>query len=476
MRRNKTTNAAILAALALAAALVLAACAPSAAPVSGAPPSQGTTGNPSDTDTPGQEAVDSPAVPTAPPIPVAKSYETSEAHGDFELKQADFTVTYLDAPILAGDSAYFIGGRVYLPLDGAAAAAGGSVSDAGDNLAVEAGGIVTDLPKDGARLGVYPVCAVDGVVCVDLLDFTEAMGLSAVFDSGANELRLYRAAGPAPAVSGAVETGKRAYIRFEDIAANGQSVENAPVYDDNDLAKLRCVADYMAQNGQRFYIAWIPLYMNPPQGIENDLTRDVNLYNAGFLYTLDYMVARGGLIVLHGLTHQSGDDVSGVGVEFGPAAPFSQKEREERMVRVREMAAALGFDNSIFEFPHYAAMEIDYKLAEEYFDVIYQANPDNHSQITTVTTSSGRRVAYIPTPADYVESVYDVTNMLGRLQYSCDHGAVVSLFFHPRMDMDRMSYKIEDGAFTWKYADNAVLPRLLDKVMGLGLTFSAYTP
>ena len=403
-----------------------------------------------------------------------KSFDMSKKYDAFEIKTANVTVSLFGKKILEGDGKYFIKGRIYLPLIKSVQAAGGRVIDEGDAYVIEnESGAYRTLSKKCERLGVYQVCSVDGTVYVGLPHFTEIMELSAVVDSAENKLELYKSMGvTAQAKKQPPSANSRAYLRFEDIMANGRS-KGEGVYNDANLNKFRLMADYMAQNGQSFYIAWIPLYINPAERIENNLTRDINLYNAGFLYTLDYLVMRGGQIVLHGLTHQYKDDISGVGNEFGRSSPFTAKEREDRMIRAKKMAAELGVDDSIFEFPHYSATDADLRLAEKHFDIIYQAYPGAASNIKAVKTSSGRSVSYVPTPADHVRGGNDVDDTLSRISSTYKQGMVVSLFFHPRMDADRMTYRVENQTLTWKYADNAVLPRLVGKVKELGLTFSA---
>ena len=404
-----------------------------------------------------------------PAFVLPKAYDTSKMYDSIELTKSDMTVAFMDEQILNESSLYFIGGRVYLPLEESVLAAGGRVVDEGDAFAIEIGDVKKNLSKTEEDFGIQHIYFVNGMAYVGLLHFTEIMGLSAVFHTTENKLDLYRAMMLTDVSNETVSSQQKAYIRFEDIAANSEAYNK-----DETLTKYRFMADYMAQHGQGFYISWIPLFVNPPQGIENDLTRNVNLYNASFLYTLDYLVKRGGHIVVHGLTHQTQSEISGLGVEFGKDVPFTGKEREERIIRVKAMVAALGFDNSIFEFPHYSATYRDLRLSEKYFDIIFQSHPSALEKIKKVRRSSIRCVIYIPAPVGYVESNSSVDDTLAKISSTYRKGIVVSLFFHPWMDMNQLVYRVENGVLVWTYDDNAILPRLVGRLRELGLAFSAY--
>src|SRR5262249_15142492 len=88
---------------------------------------------------------------------------------------------------------------------------------------------------------------------------------------------------------------RKALLRLEDI-----SVED-------DIDKLREIADYLAERGVPFQIALIPIFKDPATGEEIYLSD-----RPQFVRTIRYMVSKGGLVVMHGVTHQyrgrSGDD------------------------------------------------------------------------------------------------------------------------------------------------------------------------
>ena len=104
--------------------------------------------------------------------------------------------------------------------------------------------------------------------------------------------------------------GRVALIRFEDVTAGDEYL------DSDNLEKFRVVADYMFSAGVPFHIAWIPRFIDPPNGIDNDISKDYSMPNANFLFTIEYLLNRNGVIGLHGYTHQYGNEVSADGTEF----------------------------------------------------------------------------------------------------------------------------------------------------------------
>jgi Uncharacterized protein conserved in bacteria (DUF2334). len=56
--------------------------------------------------------------------------------------------------------------------------------------------------------------------------------------------------------------------------------------------------------------------MNPAKGIDNDPSTQLSMHNTDFIFTLDYLIDKNGLIGLHGYTHQQGNEESADGIEF----------------------------------------------------------------------------------------------------------------------------------------------------------------
>lgn len=303
---------------------------------------------------------------------------------------------------------------------------------------------------------------------ISMADISIQYDISIACDAENNVIRLYDARKVEyRATAGAGE----AYIRLEDIMADG-ALNDGSYYSDAEfssynLEKLRAIGEYLDSRGHEFYIAWIPVYVDPERGVENNVLEKECLYNADFVYTLDWLRIHGGSIVLHGYTHQQLDAISAVGNEFGKDCEFTAEEMSERMDKAIEIAKTLGYEYDVFEFPHYAVNDDARALAEEKFNVIYQYDADHSSQIETVQ-KNGKIIYYIPTPADYVYSAYDNT-IWERLRTAYANGDLLSLFFHPTIDFNFCGMRTENGTHYWVYnEEEGYLPRILDAVEQFG--------
>lgn len=271
-----------------------------------------------------------------------------------------------------------------------------------------------------------------------------------------------------------VKSVKSAYIRLEDITADGMKPGKNGNYTVDMLEKLKYTSEYMYQSNQHYYIAWIPVYACPELSYWNDVSKDYNLYNSYFLYVIDYMVDHNGHLGLHGYTHQYGNDESAVGYEWGENTPYNNNEQQRRMVAAKETCHKLGYNDEFFEFPHYGATDAQMKMAEYYFDAVYQSYPDNkHYNYLTYTSRSGKCVYYIPTPADYVhyrrdESIFD------RIKNSVSKGYALSLFYHPVIDNNQFEIETVDNKRVWKYSKEGTLPSIVNYVANLGYSFSSF--
>lgn len=363
--------------------------------------------------------------------------------------RADAYFRYENAPLAMRELSYFVGGRLYVARDAFAQA-----------IAQRAAPVEW---KHGR-----PAYEINGETYISLYDAAETLGLWPVFDTDAREITLYRAV-PEDVPAGI--TAKSAYLRLEDIVADyGISGR----FDDKGLEQLRAQADYLYRNGASYYIAWIPVYVNPQEGIVNDLTRNYSFYNAQFLYTLDYMVGHGGILVAHGLTHQYGDEISADGTEFGEDSPFDSTEVRCRMEKIRAIADTLGYQVDAFEFPHYASTPAQERIAAQYFHVIYQQDKQKHpfGKIERENVA-GQRVTYVPTPQDYVKSEACEQEMLTAIRRT-PQGQLVSLFFHPSLDRDCLTLTANtSGERVYSYSANGFLPQLLTLLRAKGLELSA---
>ncbi|MGN1317816.1 MAG: DUF2334 domain-containing protein [Lachnospirales bacterium] len=269
------------------------------------------------------------------------------------------------------------------------------------------------------------------------------------------------------------KSNNEAYIRLEDIMADGLDKSLTPNYDIAMLEKLIYTAKYLYESGQSYYIAWIPVYANPRANYWNDISQSYNLYNSYFVYTLDYMIEHNGHLGLHGYTHQYGNDISAVGYEWGENTPYSKEEQENRIKKAINCADRLGFNVEFFEFPHYGATMEQIKMAEKYFNIIYQSYPtEKFKNHFTYSSASGKKVYFMPTPADYVHTKYDLIGILNRLSTCINNNYTVSLFYHPVIDTGSIHGNTIDKDRVWKYDNDGVLPNIVKYISANKYIFS----
>lgn len=315
----------------------------------------------------------------------------------------------------------------------------------------------------------------EDIVYLSLFDMHKLFDLKIDWDVPQKTLSLYYDRDKLERLAPAT-TGKPALIRLEDISAT--RFYTLP----RSLEKLRIVADYLYQQHVPFHVAWVPRYIDPRPAnkIDVDISEQYSMDNANFVYTLDYMLDRDGLIGLHGYTHQYGNSESISGLEFhtpyaaGQEIPATDAYALERINAAKKAAAKLEIPYSFFEAPHYAMYGSQLKVAENNFDYIYEHYPGAPNQIT-VKKNAGRTTKYIPTPLDYVVGKKDTDRMLQKIR-SLKPGVLASFFYHPYIDFDSITLAKEaDGYPTYTYAPDSVLHRLLKAFREQGYRFEKIT-
>lgn len=264
---------------------------------------------------------------------------------------------------------------------------------------------------------------------------------------------------------------KIALLRFEDV--------NPGTYDDQDkLGKLRAIADYLYSEGVPFQVGLIPYYKDPKNNIEISLGDVNNPHVKDFIATIKYMHEKGGLIGLHGYTHQYLSDVTAVGYEFmdkGPAAFASPAYAEKRVKKSLELAEKAGIPIDFWETPHYTAAPEQYQLMSNYFGFMYEPNPrDKQSKNISSWDSTGlsnQGVIFVPAPLLNVNVEKDVNRILGQLDKN-DPEMLASFFFHPFQEF-RFMYKMKapEGYEFYVHETDSYLHRLVNGFKEKGYTF-----
>ncbi len=385
---------------------------------------------------------------------------------------ADFY--FLSKKIEYSDDLYLAAGRIYLPLYETVKALNGQVSENDNEYTVNLGSKKFLLNKKDDVSYPKKIINIDNKDYISMFNLLENSDYKPVFNSSKNRIDIFYYQKNIDNITQNYDKKNPAYLRLEDIMADG--IDPDGYYNDIGLEKLRAIADYLYNNNQKFYIAWIPLYKNPSKGIENNLTKDFNLYNASFLYTLDYLTHKGGKIGLHGYTHQYNNDKSADGYEFGKKTPFSDNECVNRLLLAKKTAVDLGYEINFFEFPHYGATNNHLRYAEKYYNVIYQQNTavKNEGNIVELTKSDGRKIKYVPTPSDYICSRYDTEGINSRIDTAITNRWIVSLFYHPKIDFDVISTKTENNTRICSVPENSSVYKLIEKINSEKLTFNYF--
>jgi len=150
------------------------------------------------------------------------------------------------------------------------------------------------------------------------------------------------------------EENRRAMVRFEDISAKTSSVA------------LNQLSDYLSAKQIPFTMAVVPIYRDPLGVFNNGVAEEIPISEApNLLDSLQYATARGGHILMHGVTHQYSDmqnPTSGVTaddyefwdvVNNRPVSEDSVAWTADRIQAGRDVFASVGITPYAWETPHY---------------------------------------------------------------------------------------------------------------------------
>lgn len=224
------------------------------------------------------------------------------------------------------------------------------------------------------------------------------------------------------------------FVRIED------------VHPFRDTEDLREVADYLYTENVPFIIALIPTYVDHE-------TKTINTLDMvpEFIETIQYMQAKGGTVILHGYTHQLGEEeISGEGYEFWDIENNVPIDEDiETYIRDRVLSGLrLCIENGIyplgFEAPHYA-MNIDgYKVLKKYFSTYVGQFQNNNKKFATSTfpyiiRDSDTFNIFIPENLGYIDKddIFAVEKIKENFEkLSMVRGYTGGFFYHPYLDID----------------------------------------
>lgn len=269
-----------------------------------------------------------------------------------------------------------------------------------------------------------------------------------------------------------IAPGKTALIRLEDVTSGG------PYYTSEALAKLRAIADYLYAENIPFHVAWVPRYIDPANFIDRSIADQYSMLNTDFVFTLDYIVSRGGIIGLHGYTHQYGDTVTLKGTEFRSiyeksGIPDTDSYIQERLTNAIQAANKLNIPYGFFEAPHYVLSPNAERLAEHYFDFIYQSYPGDPSNPDKVVRKGNfnRYITYVPTPLGYIHGEDDLSRVFNQIKQKGPK-PLASFYFHPFLEFRNISITRDDTGYPQMlYSQDSILHKLVKEFKRQGYTF-----
>ncbi|WP_243186905.1 DUF2334 domain-containing protein [Clostridium muellerianum] len=302
----------------------------------------------------------------------------------------------------------------------------------------------------------------DNVVYASMIDFARFLDLKTYWDIQNKTICFYK--NREETVKPLEQVGsKAALIRLEDITAGG-------LYSSKEsLEKLRIISDYLYKQSIPFHIAWVPRYIKPSESIDNDISETYSMYNADFLFTLDYFMEKGGIMGLHGYTHQYGNTTSIDGLEFHRSKndniPGDKAYSKERVDKALNSAKKLDIECNFFETPHYGILKNQLSIIEEKFNYIYQPYSEDGG-ITSCeniyeVNNNEKKAIYIPTPLDYVDGKKDCDNMIHKIR-KLSRNLLGSFFYHPYIEFEDIKvYRGGDGYPYYNYSEDSVLHKLV---------------
>jgi uncharacterized protein YdaL len=278
----------------------------------------------------------------------------------------------------------------------------------------------------------------------------------------------------------------RAAVRIEDVGP------------DADPAELRAVADYLSGKKIPFTVAVYPRYRDPHGVNNNGVAQDYTLRSKPqVVAALQYMVKKGGTLLLHGYTHQLDslnnpyDGVSANDFEFylahvdaannvvydGPVTDDSSTFASSRVLagEAEFLMAGLKLPTT-FEPPHYAASATDYKVFNTLFGTRYDRGLYFPGLLSGGATNSTKMMGqYFPYSVRDVYGTAVIPENIGNIEPEAFNN-------HPaRLPADliataKANLVVRDGTasfFYHPYLGTAYLKQTVEGVQGLGYTFVA---
>lgn len=378
------------------------------------------------------------------------------------LSKADIKLKYKEKILSLRLPIYMDKNRYYIPVNNVLDEIGIDYTLKDGKVHIESSGKKIDIDKTFANIfGEKYKLRKDSILNKDIMymslfDFAKILGLKANWNEPEKTIVLYKNKIQEKITNNKNKNSKTkpALVRLEDITSN-QRYKTPEA-----LEKLRIISDYLCSKKIPFHVAWVPRYLDPKNNIDDDASKDFNMHNANFVYTLDYFIDRGGTIGLHGYTHQSDEGVSIDDIEFDTNKNNNEFIIRERVEQAIKCAKDLDIPIGFFESPHYAATDEEEKIIEQYFNYMYEPPKFTNANNVAKRQSKDRMVKYIPTPLDYVDGIKHADKVIENIN-NLDENTLGSFFYHPNIEYSFIKLKNnKDGSIEYTYEDSSPLKKI----------------
>jgi len=232
-----------------------------------------------------------------------------------------------------------------------------------------------------------------------------------------------------------------------------------------DPARLRTIADILAARNIPFLVGVIPFYVSPGEGVNVSLSDRPDLVDA-----LKYMVANGGTIVMHGITHQY-RGTTAVDYEFWDETT-NRPIREETVESIqRKLDTGIqefmknGLYPLLWETPHYTASTKLYETIGRYFSTAME------QRLAIEDADAGQYFPYMINRDLYGQRL--IPENLGYVPLDPDP-AVGEAAVKRIIAAANVNLAVRDGFashFFHAFVDPALLEQIVDGVQALGYTY-----
>ncbi|UWG97644.1 DUF2334 domain-containing protein [Dehalobacter sp. DCM] len=269
--------------------------------------------------------------------------------------------------------------------------------------------------------------------------------------------------------------GAPVLLRLEDISPGG-------VYKKKEnMQKLGVVAAYLHQEGVPFQVSLTPRDIEPASGYDVSITDDTEYVNE-FMAAINAIEDAGGIIGIHGYTHQSGSSNSVEGFEFYNIVKNHETTKTydygaERVKEAIDLFMQKGIYPAYWETPHYAASAQQHIAFEEQIGLCYEMNFQRlhtllNYKVINYNEQNYSGLAIVPTPLGYFRVNKSADTMLKWLDIEHKAGILASCFYHPSIEFKYISITYDaKGNPTVIYDQNSPLHQLIKGIKARGYQF-----